>query len=76
MRCEFVQSGGGKGEKEGAASMWASGAAIIMGVAKRLFYKIGHFSASHTLIVISAAVIVICICCIGFSKLVVTVPST
>ncbi len=56
--------------------MWANGPAIIMGVAKRLFYKIGHFSASHTLIVISAAVIVIAICCIGFSKLVVTVPST
>lgn len=65
-----------KSEERGTASMWADGPAIIMGVAKRLFYKIGHFSASHTLIVISAAVIVIAICCIGFSKLVVTVPST
>lgn len=47
-----------------------------MGVAKRLFYKIGHFSASHTLLVITAAVIIIAICCIGFSKLVVTVRPT
>ena len=44
-----------------------------MGVAARLFYKIGHFSATHTLIVIFAAIVCIGICCIGFSTLVVTV---
>lgn len=47
-----------------------------MGVASRLFYKIGHFSATHTFIVIAIALICIGICCIGFHTLVVTVTST
>lgn len=46
---------------------------IIMGVAKRLFYSIGRFSASHPLMIIAAAVVCVAVCCIGFKDLVVTV---